>query len=600
VEDLYRTVDPNAPVLYDTFISQDVCVNSAGTVGSDDTLCPDLDGSQTNPPPFQGCEPDCTYGADPAILPASTPGCEAEGTCWQGDNMRFEVCRPLKCRVENVTPPPREAPAGGAGWRVARWHGDERGAREPAQVAEAPLPAPSLPWVAGAPGTANGAPAAPAGSLTATAPSASGSSIPFGDRLAELSLGLSAGRLSTPGPSPTRTEFVASGSDPGAGWELPDPPDTAPAARTQAGGISLPPLLIAGGSAKTFRWEFFAWDHLGSVRVVTDAAGTKVWETKYLPFGEEIGPPAPSENSHRFTGHERDGDIASDYMMARHYSPGLARFLSVDPEAAFGAPTLMNRLAYVAGDPINAYDPDGRFGRNHHEDLMNAWRYPPPFAEAVKKVDWIIPGAAALFHPSEHFGGMEKARAMTEEAIKAYRNGDKASAKKYLAVAAHTAMDAAAHKDANGKPVGPVKHLVCAAVYVCNPDKHNLEPKEAEAKENVAEVVSTFLVGTEMSRQEFDDWWGKMTEREKAAIEAALDRSEFERDYERITGKPASPEFGVEFPMAEAQPYLAQGFQVRIDGGNITDPVCGGRGGGRALCPFYDSRGRSGGRGDGF
>jgi RHS repeat-associated protein len=308
-------------------------------------------------------------GADPTVQPGAAPACAELLNCWQYDVMRMEVCRPLRCRAENRAPAPREAAPGEAGWHVAGWHGDERGAREPAQVVEDPLQAPSLPWVAGAPGKANGAPAVPAGSLTATAPSASGGSIPFGERLAELRFGLSAGRLSTNVPAPIRSEFVASRPDLGGGWGLPDPTDTAPTGRTNAGGISLSPLLIVGGAAKTFRWEFFSWDHLGSVRVVTDAAGAKVWETKYLPYGEEIGAPPASGNTHRFTSHERDGGMGLDYMKVRYYAAAAGRFLAPDPTygaASRAVPTSWNRYTYVGGDPTNNTDPFGLWKTRMH------------------------------------------------------------------------------------------------------------------------------------------------------------------------------------------------------------------------------------------
>jgi RHS repeat-associated protein len=591
-------------------------VDSAGTVGSDDTLCPDLDGSQTNPPPFQGCEPDCTYGADPAILPASTPGCEAEGTCWQGDNMRFEVCRPLKCRVENVTPPPREAPAGGAGWRVARWHGDERGAREPAQVAEAPLPAPSLPWVAGAPGTANGAPAAPAGSLTATAPSASGSSIPFGDRLAELSLGLSAGRLSTPGPSPTRTEFVASGSDPGAGWELPDPPDTAPAARTNAGGISLPPLLIAGGSAKTFRWEFFAWDHLGSVRVVTDAAGTKVWETKYLPFGEEIGPPAASGNTHRFTSHERDAESALDAMGARYYAYAGARFLSVDRAGANPRNAQSwNKYGYVLNRPTTFLDPSGEMaiffsgafsgkgsgmygaysGFTAHKGvegrfIRGFWQFIPGVVshKASRGVDLAKDnktgvlsilgysrGGIAARNAARDYGGRVDLLLMADPEL---RSNLKVSSNVKMAI--HVS-----NGDAMASAADPTKTTVINLNVPAGTKHTAVDDLAKDLARDLALAAEQGKLSTSTVRAKAEEY-GLTVE----SVSEATGGGEAEEE-----GNREAIAFSSLDPGSAAGQFQGTGMSVRMDGGDVTDPVCGGGGGGRANCPIYDTGGRRGG-----
>ena len=87
--------------------------------------------------------------------------------------------------------------------------------------------------------------------------------------------------------------------------------------------------------------EHFTLDHLGTPRVVTDWDGTtahKVGYHVYAPFGEEITGTQEGEQK-KFTGHERDRDIAADgtaldYMHARYYSPLLGRFLSRDAHAA--------------------------------------------------------------------------------------------------------------------------------------------------------------------------------------------------------------------------------------------------------------------------
>ena len=78
---------------------------------------------------------------------------------------------------------------------------------------------------------------------------------------------------------------------------------------------------------------YLAADHLGSTRYTySDALGGE--EVDYHPFGTLSTPDPSPETTHLFTGHERD--LAStgsglDYMHARYYSPGMGRFLSVDP-----------------------------------------------------------------------------------------------------------------------------------------------------------------------------------------------------------------------------------------------------------------------------
>lgn len=117
-------------------------------------------------------------------------------------------------------------------------------------------------------------------------------------------------------------------------------------------------------------------DHLGSTRMVTDGAGELVARHDYRPFGAEF-PPTTTEYANtgkgprdpkKFTGHERDyfsvanveGEYV-DYMHARYYSPGWGRFLSVDPVLGTAAePQSWNRYVYVANNPVNKTDPDGR------------------------------------------------------------------------------------------------------------------------------------------------------------------------------------------------------------------------------------------------
>ena len=95
--------------------------------------------------------------------------------------------------------------------------------------------------------------------------------------------------------------------------------------------------------------------------------GVEAGRRTYLPFGaEEANAPieTPEEN-HKFTGHEYDemynGQFATDYMHARYYTASIGRFLSVDPGGMNPrSPQTWNRYAYVANNPMNRFDPDGR------------------------------------------------------------------------------------------------------------------------------------------------------------------------------------------------------------------------------------------------
>ena len=113
----------------------------------------------------------------------------------------------------------------------------------------------------------------------------------------------------------------------------------------------------------------FDLDHLGSVRLETDASGATIQKRDFWPFGEEVIPPANAEEM-AFTGHERDLGVLSsvaddiDYMHARYYR-SLARFLSGDPRGG-----VRNRYAYTTGNPLKFIDPDGRVIVPTFEDMQ--------------------------------------------------------------------------------------------------------------------------------------------------------------------------------------------------------------------------------------
>ncbi len=116
---------------------------------------------------------------------------------------------------------------------------------------------------------------------------------------------------------------------------------------------------------------YLSYDHLGSVRMVTDQNAAIIARHDYLPFGEEIlgGEAGRSSQwgatdsvNQKFTGQERDAETNLDFFQARYYTGGVMRFLSPDPGNA-GAdltnPQSWNGYSYVMNGPMNATDPTG-------------------------------------------------------------------------------------------------------------------------------------------------------------------------------------------------------------------------------------------------
>lgn len=146
----------------------------------------------------------------------------------------------------------------------------------------------------------------------------------------------------------------------------------------QAGTHPMRRLLIAvaalcatatPGTADTVR--YFHLDGLGSIRAITNQAGTVIERHDYLPFGEECttGPCASNPGvgagqPRKFTGKERDAETGLDYFGARYYGSRIARFTTVDPvytiQENLVDPQQWNRYAYGRNNPLRFVDPDGR------------------------------------------------------------------------------------------------------------------------------------------------------------------------------------------------------------------------------------------------
>jgi len=119
---------------------------------------------------------------------------------------------------------------------------------------------------------------------------------------------------------------------------------------------------------------YLSYDHLGSVRLITDQNAQVVSRHDYLPFGEEIpdgsggrsgnGFGAASSVNRMFTGKERDGENTPsfDYFGARYYGGVLGRFTGADePFAGQDAedPQSWNLYSYGLNNPLRFVDPDG-------------------------------------------------------------------------------------------------------------------------------------------------------------------------------------------------------------------------------------------------
>jgi RHS repeat-associated protein len=146
--------------------------------------------------------------------------------------------------------------------------------------------------------------------------------------------------------------------------------------------------------------RFYLKDHLGSTRAVIDGNGTLVEAVSYDAYGaiirSEILAGVEEPTKEKFTGKEYDtsgfvaGGIACglqlDYFGARYYDPETGVWTIVDPgpegspkriDGRYSSRTLReggmlkNSYGYCFDDPVDYFDPDGRWGLAHAIITLN-------------------------------------------------------------------------------------------------------------------------------------------------------------------------------------------------------------------------------------
>ena len=111
----------------------------------------------------------------------------------------------------------------------------------------------------------------------------------------------------------------------------------------------------------TWTPSFYGYDGAGSVRQLTNAAGTVTDTYEYDAFGNKVNSTGTTPNNYLYRGEQFDSDIGLYYLRARYYNPSTGRFTSRDPEDGINTdPATLHKYLYADGDPINGRDPMGR------------------------------------------------------------------------------------------------------------------------------------------------------------------------------------------------------------------------------------------------
>ena len=142
------------------------------------------------------------------------------------------------------------------------------------------------------------------------------------------------------------------------------------------GGASTQYLQVEGqilAQHDSGTWGYILPDHLGSVRIETDALGQVTVARHFDPFGVPMQ--ADGGSPFGYTGEWWESHAELLYLRARYYAPEVGRFISKDPFPSFDtSPQTLNAYQYVVNNVINLVDPSGRIP-NEPEIIQGRFTY---------------------------------------------------------------------------------------------------------------------------------------------------------------------------------------------------------------------------------
>jgi RHS repeat-associated protein len=101
---------------------------------------------------------------------------------------------------------------------------------------------------------------------------------------------------------------------------------------------------------------FYTYDHLGSVREMTDSSGNIQAQYSYDPYGRITQLQGSLASDFQYAGYYCHAASGLNLAVYRAYSGSLGRWISREP---LGTPPSATLYGYVDNDPIDYMDPDG-------------------------------------------------------------------------------------------------------------------------------------------------------------------------------------------------------------------------------------------------
>jgi RHS repeat-associated protein len=110
----------------------------------------------------------------------------------------------------------------------------------------------------------------------------------------------------------------------------------------------------------TWTPSFYGYDGLGSVRLLTDAAGAVTDTCDYDAWGNAVNTTGSTPNVYLYRGEQYDPDLGLYYLRARYVNPLTGRFLTRDSApGTIQIPQTLHKYLYVGANPVRFVDPTG-------------------------------------------------------------------------------------------------------------------------------------------------------------------------------------------------------------------------------------------------
>jgi RHS repeat-associated protein len=159
----------------------------------------------------------------------------------------------------------------------------------------------------------------------------------------------------------------------------------------------MPVSMTAGGQV-----YYLHYDQVGSLKVVTDAAGTVTKRVDYDSFGNILSDSNPAFTvPFGFAGGLHDRRTGLVRFGARDYDPATGKWTAKDPIDFAGGD--LNLMSYVGQDPVNWVDPEGLFADVIADvgfiawDIYDLFTDPCNFDDNLKALGLDIAGAVIPF-----------------------------------------------------------------------------------------------------------------------------------------------------------------------------------------------------------